>query len=105
MRNAVVARDRREPVTLIGLDDTDSRERGMCTTYLAVRIAERVRAAGGTVERLVLARLNPAIEHKTRGNAALCVHTDLPTDDSLAIARDAVAAFAATDDPRTNPGI
>ena len=92
-------------MTLIGLDDTDSRERGMCTTYLAVRVAERVRAAGGRVERLVLARLNPAIEHKTRGNAALCVHTDLAADESFAIAREAVAAFAATDDPRTHPGV
>lgn len=92
-------------MTLIGLDDTDSRKQGMCTTYLAVRIAKRVRAAGGTVERLVLARLNPAIEHKTRGNAALCVHTDLAADDSFAIAREAVDALAATDDPRTHPGI
>jgi tRNA(Ile2)-agmatinylcytidine synthase len=92
-------------VTLIGLDDTDSREQGMCTTYLAARVAEEVRAAGGSVERLVLARLNPAIEHKTRGNAALCVHTDLAADDSSAIAREAVDSLAATDDPRTNPGI
>jgi tRNA(Ile2)-agmatinylcytidine synthase len=92
-------------VTLIGLDDTDSRERGMCTTYLATRVAEDVRAAGGQVERLVLARLNPAIEHKTRGNAALCVHTDLAADESLSIAHEAVDSLAATDDPRTNPGI
>ncbi len=92
-------------MTLIGLDDTDSREQGMCTTYLAVRVAEEIRAAGGAVERLVLARLNPAIEHKTRGNAALCVHTDLAADESLTIAREAVDPLAATDDPRTNPGI
>ncbi|WP_435077688.1 TiaS agmantine-binding domain-containing protein [Halococcus sp. AFM35] len=92
-------------MTLIGLDDTDSREQGMCTTYLAARVAEEVRAAGGAVERLVLVRLNPAIEHKTRGNAALCVHTDLAAEKSLTIAREAVEALAATDDPRTNPGI
>ena len=92
-------------MTLIGLDDSDSRERGMCTTYLAVRVAEAVRAAGGTVERLVLVRLNPAVEHKTRGNAALCVHCDLAVDEALSIAREAVDTFAETDDPRTNPGI
>ena len=92
-------------MTLIGFDDTDSREAGMCTTYLAARVAERIRAAGGTVERLVLVRLNPAIEHKTRGNAALCVHTDLASEDAVVIARDAVEALAVTDDPRTNPGL
>ncbi|EMA36509.1 tRNA(Ile)(2)-agmatinylcytidine synthase [Halococcus hamelinensis] len=92
-------------MTLIGFDDTDSREAGMCTTYLAARVAERIRAAGGTVERLVLVRLNPAIEHKTRGNAALCVHTDLDSAEAVAIARDAVEALAVTDDPRTNPGL
>jgi tRNA(Ile2)-agmatinylcytidine synthase len=92
-------------VTLIGLDDTDSREQGMCTTYLAARVAERIRDSGGAVERLVLVRLNPAIEHKTRGNAALCVHTDLDTAAAFAIAREAVASLAMTDDPRTNPGV
>lgn len=92
-------------MTLIGLDDTDSREQGMCTTYLAARIAERVRDDGGTVERLLLVRLNPAIEHKTRGNAALCLHTDLDTAAAFAIARETVDSFAATDDPRTNPGV
>lgn len=92
-------------MTLIGLDDTDSREQGMCTTYLAARVAERVRDAGGNVERLVLVRLNPAIEHKTRGNAALCVHTDLDAESAFTIACEAVDSFAATDDPRTNPGV
>ena len=94
-----------DAVTLIGFDDTDSREAGMCTTYLAARIAGRIRAAGGSVERLVLVRLNPAIEHKTRGNAALCVHTDLGIPESFAIARDAIAGAAVTDDQRTNPGL
>jgi tRNA(Ile2)-agmatinylcytidine synthase len=92
-------------VTLIGLDDTDSREQGMCTTYLAARVAARVRNAGGAVGRLVLVRLNPAIEHKTRGNAALCIHTDLAAAKAFAIAREAVDSLAATDDPRTNPGV
>jgi len=87
-------------VTVIGIDDTDSRELGMCTTYLAARLAERVGA-----ERRLLVRLNPAVEHKTRGNAALAVHTDADPDDAFEIAREAVAEAAATDDPRTNPGV
>ena len=90
-------------VTVVGLDDTDSRETGMCTTYAAAKLAERIRDAGGSVERLLLVRLNPAVEHKTRGNAALAVHTDLDADRALALARD-VLDMARTDDPKTNPG-
>ena len=91
-------------VTVIGLDDTDSRERGMCTTYVAATLADAVRAAGGSVERRLLVRLNPAVEHKTRGNAALALHTDLPVDRALDLASDHLA-LAETDDPRTNPGV
>ncbi|WP_137286647.1 TiaS agmantine-binding domain-containing protein [Halorussus salinisoli] len=91
-------------MTVIGVDDTDSRELGMCTTYLATRIAERVGERAG-VERLLLVRLNPAVEHKTRGNAALAVHTGAAPDEAFRIAREEVAAVAETDDPRTNPGL
>jgi len=90
-------------VTVIGLDDTDSREQGMCTTYVATRLAERVAAAGGAVERLLLVRLNPAVEHKTRGNAALAVHADIDAEQAQTLARD-VLDLAATEDDRTNPG-
>ena len=92
-------------MTVIGLDDTDSRTAGMCTTYAAALLADRVREAGGTVERLVLVRLNPAVEHKTRGNAALAVHCDLSLDRAFELATDLVDARAATSDPRTNPGV
>ena len=99
-------------MTVIGVDDTDSRERGMCTTYLAARVGERLRDDVGeragepaSVERLLLVRLNPAVEHKTRGNAALAVHTDADPDDAFRIAREEVEAVAETDDPRTNPGL
>ena len=90
-------------MTVIAVDDTDSRERGMCTTYVAARLAERVRESDGTVDRTVLMRLNPAVEHKTRGNAALAVHCDLPADRALELADDALDR-AETADPRTNPG-
>jgi tRNA(Ile2)-agmatinylcytidine synthase len=92
-------------VTLVGLDDTDSRERGMCTTYVAARVAEAIEDAGGTVERRLLIRLNPAVEYKTRGNAALCVETDLDPDRAFALAVAAVDRLAETDDPRTDPGV
>ena len=90
-------------VTVVGLDDTDSSVEGMCTTYAAARLAESIREAGGTVERLLLVRLNPAVEHKTRGNAALAVHTDLDADRATGLVGD-VLDMARTGDPKTNPG-
>jgi len=92
-------------VTLVGLDDTDSRERGMCTTYVAARVAEAIETAGGSVERRLLIRLNPAIEFKTRGNAALCIETDLDPDRAFDLASAEVDALAEVDDPRTDPGV
>jgi tRNA(Ile2)-agmatinylcytidine synthase len=91
-------------VTVVGLDDTDSRERGMCTTYVAARLAERLRREGH-VERLCLVRLNPAVPYKTRGNAALAVHTDVDAERAFDLAREAVAGAAETGDPDTNPGV
>jgi len=92
-------------VTLVGLDDTDSRTAGMCTTYVAARVADALDAAGGAVERRLLIRLNPAVEHKTRGNAALCLETDLDPDRAFEIATRTVEEFAVDDDPRTDPGV
>ncbi|WP_336001338.1 tRNA(Ile)(2)-agmatinylcytidine synthase [Halorientalis halophila] len=92
-------------MTIVGLDDTDSRTRGMCSTYAAARLADRVRDVGGRVERLLLVRLNPAVEHKTRGNAALAVHCDLPVDQAFELATELVDEVAETADDRTNPGV
>ena len=102
---SVTSLDRlRPPMTVVGLDDTDSRA-GMCTTYVAARVAEDLRARGAAVERLLLVRLNPAVEHKTRGNAALAVHTDAEPEVALTVARERVAALAEVDAPDTNPGV
>ncbi|WEL22735.1 tRNA(Ile)(2)-agmatinylcytidine synthase [Halorhabdus sp. BNX81] len=90
-------------MTVIGIDDTDSRTAGMCTTYLAARTADRL-AADWALRRRVLVRLNPAVEHKTRGNAALAIHTDAPVDAAREVVRDELP-LAETDDPRTNPGV
>ena len=60
-------------MTLIGIDDTDSRT-GACTTHLMVHFILRAMELGWDVigyPRLV--RLNPNIPYKTRGNGALCV--------------------------------
>ncbi|QLC33128.1 DUF1743 domain-containing protein [Halarchaeum sp. CBA1220] len=92
-------------MTTVGLDDTDSRTLGMCTTYVAARVARTLAERGHGVARVLLVRLNPAVEHKTRGNAALAIHTDAPEDTAFAVARDAVEAAAAVADDRTNPGL
>ncbi|TKX80890.1 tRNA(Ile)(2)-agmatinylcytidine synthase [Halorubrum sp. SD626R] len=91
---------------IVAVDDTDSRERGMCTTYVGARLAERLEAAGGRVRRRLLVRLNPAVRHKTRGNAAVAVHVS-GVDPAAAfdLAAEAVREFAAADDPRTSPGL
>ncbi|MGQ3413591.1 TiaS agmantine-binding domain-containing protein [Natrinema sp. LN54] len=92
-------------MTVVGIDDTDSRERGMCTTYVAATIAERLRREGAAIERLLLVRLNPAVEYKTRGNAALAIHTDCDPDRAEAVARERLESLAETADERTHPGL
>ena len=56
----------------IGLDDTDSR-RGMCTTYLAYKIAGLVsrEKRAGFLDYPRLIRFNPNVPWKTRGNGAV----------------------------------
>jgi tRNA(Ile2)-agmatinylcytidine synthase len=95
----------------------------MCTTYVAARLAERLRQewqAGqseasdqqeseasrkSAVNRLCLVRLNPAIPYKTRGNAALAVHTDADPGFAYTIAEEIIEHAAKTGDPDTNPGL
>ena len=91
-------------MTVIGIDDTDSRERGMCTTYVAATLTDRLRREGASVERVLLVRLNPAVEHKTRGNAALAIHCDAPPERAHALGAEALGR-AETGDDRTNPGM
>ncbi|MFB6303487.1 MAG: DUF1743 domain-containing protein [Haloferacaceae archaeon] len=92
-------------MTLVAIDDTDSRERGMCTTYLAALLGERLADVGGPPTRHLLVRLNPAVEHKTRGNAALAVHTDIAPETALDLAASLVDRHAETGDERTSPGV
>ena len=91
---------------IVAVDDTDSRERGMCTTYVGARLAERLESAGGRVRRRLLVRLNPAVKHKTRGNAAVAVHVaGVDPEAAFDLAVATVREFAAADDPRTSPGV
>jgi tRNA(Ile2)-agmatinylcytidine synthase len=92
-------------MTVVALDDTDSRTRGMCTTYAAHLVAEALRARGATVERVLLVRLNPAVAYKTRGNAALAVHADVDPLVAFEAVRGVVSEHAETEDNRTNPGV
>ncbi|MGM0448030.1 MAG: TiaS agmantine-binding domain-containing protein [Methanobacteriota archaeon] len=91
---------------IVAVDDTDSRERGMCTTYVATRIAKRLGDAGGQVRRRLLVRLNPAVKHKTRGNAAVALHVaGVDAERAATVAVETVEEFAAAADPRTSPGV
>lgn len=91
--------------TVIGLDDTDSRTSGMCTTYVGARIADALIEAGHSVDDRLLIRLNPAVEHKTRGNGAVAIHTNAPPETALEVASHLVTDLARTAESRTNPGI
>jgi tRNA(Ile2)-agmatinylcytidine synthase len=61
---------------LIGIDDTDS-ARGLCTTYLAYRVAVDLRPEVQVLPYPRLVRLNPNIPFKTRGNAAVCLPVEV----------------------------
>ena len=70
---------------LVGIDDTDSSS-GLCTTYLAFKLASLPQACGFHVvayPRLV--RLNPNIPFKTRGNAAVSLLLEAEDTDTAFI--------------------
>ncbi len=92
-------------MTIIGLDDTDSREHGMCTTYIADTVARTLAEHGATIDRLLIVRCNPAVEYKTRGNAALAIHTDADPSVARSMAVRTIAETAVVQDDRTNPGL
>lgn len=93
---------------IIGLDDTDSRD-GMCTTYLAAVLIEKLQAFGNLQDYPLLVRLNPNIKYKTRGNAALAINIGLnDANDSEKVKElviDTVEKMAVFSDENTNPGI
>ena len=90
-------------MAIIGIDDTDSRTGGMCTTWIATEVSRRL--ANSQVLAHVLVRLNPAIEHKTRGNGAVAIVTDGSVTQALDTTISVIDEYAVTDDPMTNPGV
>ena len=93
---------------IIGLDDTDSKE-GMCTTYLAAVLIEKLKKYGMVEGYPILIRLNPNIKYKTRGNAALAIPVELNKNDDAAevkrIVMEAVENMAVLSEENTNPGV
>jgi tRNA(Ile2)-agmatinylcytidine synthase len=93
---------------IIGLDDTDSKE-GMCTTYLAARIIEKLDEYGKIRGMPLLIRLNPNIIYKTRGNAAIAIPFEIKKGkDGEEVKRSiikTVEEMAVFSDMNTNPGI
>ncbi len=62
----------------LGIDDTDS-PKGGCTTYTMALIVDELKTAGfGICDYPCLVRLNPNVPWKTRGNAALALHLQIP---------------------------
>jgi len=89
----------------IGIDDTDSRN-GMCTTYLALILIERLKEVGQLLGFPRLIRLNPTIPFKTRGNGAVSFLAEVEDiDKAVEIAEDVVESYAELEDPNTNPGV
>jgi len=93
---------------IIGLDDTDSRD-GMCTTYLAAVLIEKLVAFGILKDYPLLVRLNPNIKYKTRGNAALALDIGLNDANETAKVKElvieTVEKMAVLSNENTNPGI
>ncbi len=96
---------------VLGIDDTDSASLGMCTTFVATAIIERLVEGDldvGFGDYPHLVRLNPQVPNKTRGNGAVALSIFASPDNAeeiMEIARDTVAEHAALGDESTHPGI
>lgn len=89
----------------IGIDDTDS-ERGLCTTYLAAVLMDRLRPFGELVGLPKLVRLNPCAPFKTRGNAAIAFQFDTERPREVRdLAIQTVMEFSDLSGKNTNPGL
>lgn len=91
----------------IGIDDTDSPD-GMCTTYLASQIINKLKDNGiDLLDYPRLIRLNPFARFKTRGNGG--VSFKIRNDDKAGLAREIVLSevekLSMFDCDNTNPGV
>ena len=93
---------------IIGLDDTDSKE-GMCTTYLAAVLIDKLKSYGRVDGYPLLVRLNPNIIYKTRGNAAIAIPFELKKSEDAGIVKktviDTIEEMAVFSAENTNPGV
>ena len=93
---------------IIGIDDTDSKK-GMCTTYIAAVLMDKLRVYGTIKEYPLLIRLNPNIRYKTRGNAAIALQLELKNSMYISHVKELVSKMvenmAVLSDENTNPGI
>lgn len=89
----------------IGIDDTDS-EKGLCTTYLAAEMMDRLCNVGTIVGRPKLVRLNPCVQFKTRGNAAIAFSLETnKIEKTKEIALKTLMDLSDFSGPNTNPGL
>ncbi|OPY48848.1 MAG: tRNA(Ile2) 2-agmatinylcytidine synthetase TiaS [Methanosaeta sp. PtaU1.Bin112] len=89
----------------IGIDDTDS-ERGLCTTYLAAVLMERLLPLGQLVGLPKLIRLNPCARYKTRGNAAIAIELESDRIEAVRdVALQTVLDLSDFSGMNTNPGL
>lgn len=90
---------------IVGIDDTDAIY-GMCTTYLAAVLFDKLRKYGEMGPYPLLIRLNPNVSYKTRGNAsvAIPIHTD-KEDDIRETVIQTVDEFSMLEDENTDPGV
>ncbi len=88
----------------IGIDDTDSTSGG-CTTYIAALLADAL-SEFSLVRQVKLARLNPNVPWKTRGNGSICLEVE--TDDverAKSLTLELVKQYSIFEDENTNPGV
>ncbi|HLC45857.1 MAG TPA: tRNA(Ile2) 2-agmatinylcytidine synthetase, partial [archaeon] len=93
----------------IGIDDTDSASKGMCTTYLGAKVLRFLLGKKAMLlDYPLLVRLNPNIPFRTRGNGAVCLRFEA-TPKVFAEVKDfalgLVARDSVLDDEKTNPGV
>ena len=89
----------------IGIDDTDS-EQGFCTTYLAAVMIERLSRLGDLKGFPKLVRLNPCVQFKTRGNAAIAFEFETDrAEQTREIALHTLYEFSDLSGKNTNPGL
>ncbi len=94
---------------IIGIDDTDSRSDGGCTTYIAAVLVEKLKKYGDLVDYPLLIRLNPNIRYKTRGNGAVAINIEIDgaseADEVKEVVLDEVRSQSKLSDENTNPGV